>query len=232
MRVPDFHTLPHECEFYFVRHGESESNAEGRIQGHNDSPLSELGRSHAQAAARWLGSREIDAVLSSPLSRASETADVIARGVGVSAVEKMAELIELDTGRFSGKRLRDVATEDEELFRRFRVDSWEAVPDAERIESLQRRARSVWKRLLELAHRGHRRIVCVTHGGMVQWLIKATVGADEQRWMPLFETSNCGVFLFAAQSTMPDPDTGDDPPDPGTGYYGNWKLINFVPYES
>ncbi len=232
MRVPAFHTLPHECEFYFVRHGESESNAEGRIQGHSDSPLSELGRSHARAAARWLGTREIDAVLSSPLSRASETALVIADGVGVQAVETMSELIELDTGRFSGKRLRDMATEDEELFRRFRVHSWEAVPDAERIESLQRRARSVWDRLLELAHTGHRRIASVTHGGMIQWLIKATVGSEEQRWMPLFETSNCGIFLFTAQSTMPEPGTADEPPEPGTGYYGNWKLINYVPYES
>lgn len=231
MRVPAFHTLPHACEFYFVRHGESESNAEGRIQGHSDSPLSELGRSHAQAAARWLEQREIDAVFSSPLSRASETASVIARGAGIGAVETLEELIELDTGRFSGERLRDLATVDEELFRRFRVHSWEAVPDAERIESLQRRAWSVWDRLIERAHAGGRRIVSVTHGGMIQWLIKATVGADEQRWMPLFETSNCGIFLFAAQSTMPDPDTGDDPPDPGTGYYGNWKLMNFVPYE-
>lgn len=230
MRVPAFHTLPHPCEFYFVRHGESESNAEGRIQGHLDSPLSELGRSHAEAAAGWLETREIDAMLTSPLSRASQTAELIARRVGTGPVEEVPELIELDTGRFSGVRLREIATADEEVFRRFRVHSWEAVPEAERIESLQRRARAVWDRLVGLAHAGHRRIASVTHGGMIQWLIKATVGAEEQRWMPLFETSNCGIFLFAAESTLPDSESGDDPPLPGTGYYGNWKLINFVPY--
>ncbi len=228
--VPAFHALAAACDFYFVRHGESESNAGGRIQGHTDSPLSELGRRHAEAAAEWFADRNIDAVLSSPLSRAYDTATVIARRCGTSPPERVDELIELETGRYTGLDISDLRSVDEELFARFRVHSWEVVPDAERIESLQRRSATVWTRLIELARAGRRRIVSVSHGGTMQWIIKATMGADGQRWMPIVKASNCGIFLFRAEPTLP-PDLRDGgPPLPGTGYYGVWDLVNHLPY--
>lgn len=244
MTVPDFHTLPDACEFYFVRHGESESNADGRIQGHHDSSLSNIGLDHAEAAGTWFSGKKIDAILTSPLSRARQTAGAIARHAGTGEPEPLPELMELDTGILSGTRLADLPATDEALYQRFRVHSWEAIPEAERIESLQTRARIVWARLLELAHEGHRRVVCVSHGGMIQWLIKATIGSDDQKWMPLFKVSNCGIFLFRAESTLPEKpvaagsggvarsDVTDAPPIPGTGYYGNWVHMNLVPYES
>jgi len=230
MNVPAFHTLPASCEFYFVRHGESESNADGRIQGHSDSSLSKLGLDHAEAAGSWFSQKKIDAILTSPLSRAHQTASTIARHAGLGEPEPMPELMELDAGILSDTRLADLPAADEALYQRFRVHSWEVVPEAERIESLQARARIVWSRALELAQTGHRRIVCVSHGGMIQWLIKATIGSDDQKWMPLFKVSNCGIFLFRAESTLPDGTT--DTPLPGTGYYGNWVQMNLVPYES
>ncbi len=226
MTVPEFHTLPASCDFYFVRHGESESNADGRIQGHSDSSLSELGLRHAEAAGMWFSERKIDAILTSPLSRAHQTSAAIARHAGMGEPERMPELMELDTGILSGTRLADLPATDAALYERFRVHSWEVVPEAEAIESLQARARIVWSRLIELAHEGHRRVVCVSHGGMIQWLIKATIGSDDQKWMPLFKVSNCGIFLFRAESTLPDGTTAP----PGTGYYGNWVHMNLVPY--
>ena len=202
-RVPPFHTLPDTCEFYFVRHGESESNKDGKIQGHTDSPLSALGREHAEAAGRWFADKGIDTVLTSPLSRARQTATAISRATGAPEPHSLNELIELDTGIYSDVPIRELASVDDELFRRFRVHSWEVVPEAERISSLLHRARAVWDELIRRAQEGSRRLVCVSHGGMIQWLIKATVGAEEQRWMPLFDTSNCGIFLFRAESTLP-----------------------------
>jgi broad specificity phosphatase PhoE len=132
-----------------------------------------------------------------------QTATTIARHARAKGPDALPELIELDTGRYSGERIRELRSIDPELYRRFRVHSWEVVPDAERIESLQRRAATAWAYLIDRAKAGHRCIVAVSHGGMLQWLIKATIGSDEQRWMPLFETSNCGIFLFRAQSTLP-----------------------------
>jgi broad specificity phosphatase PhoE len=230
MSVPAFHTLPEACDFYFVRHGESESNAGGRIQGHSDSPLSELGRRHAAAAAEWFADRKIDVVLSSPLSRAYDTATVIARRCGTSPPERVNELIELETGRYTGLDISELRSLDEELYARFRVHSWEAVPGAETIESLQRRGAAVWDRLIGLARSGRGRIVSVSHGGMIQWIIKATMGADGHRWMPIVKASNCGIFLLRVESTMPKDLRADDPPSAGTGYYGVWDLMNHLPY--
>ncbi len=228
--VPPFHELDEPTDFYLVRHGESESNAGGRIQGHTDSPLSETGRAHAQAAGRWFADRGVDALLTSPLSRAVETAREIARHCGCSAPEPLDELIELDTGIYSGLDFRKLYDFDPQLHREFRVHSWEVVPKAERIDSLRNRAHRAWMHLLEHARHGRRRIVSVTHGGTIQWLIKATVGADNQRWMPLFRASNCGIFLFRVESTLTRDERRTTNPQPGTGFYGVWDLVNRVPY--
>jgi probable phosphoglycerate mutase len=83
-----------------VRHGQSEWNAAGRWQGQADPPLTELGRRQARAAARSLG--RVDAVFSSDLRRARETADVIADSIGVGPVVADPGLRERDAGEWSG----------------------------------------------------------------------------------------------------------------------------------
>ncbi len=68
-------------DIIFLRHGESVGNAESRWQGQADYPLTDKGRQQAQALAeRWLTEkRAFDYIISSPLSRASETAEIIRR---------------------------------------------------------------------------------------------------------------------------------------------------------
>lgn len=249
--VPRFRSIDRRTRFFFVRHGESESNKRGVIQGHHDSPLSVTGMEHARAAARWFADQSIDCVLSSPLRRSSQTADVIAQTCGVTRCEAVAELIELDTGIFSGKRLADLSSEHPEVFGEFLTHSWEAVPGAEGVASLRRRANSAWHHLLDLADAGSRAIVSVTHGGMLQWLIKATLGCEVSSWMPLFVADNCGIFLFVIDpisAGVPGGGAGegtrstaaDDlavaradaalPPDRHVGYFGQWQLMNLLPY--
>jgi broad specificity phosphatase PhoE len=83
-----------------VRHGQSEWNAVGRWQGQADPPLTDLGRAQARAAARAIGG--VDAVFSSDLQRARETADVIAECLGVGPVIADPGLRERDAGQWSG----------------------------------------------------------------------------------------------------------------------------------
>ena len=116
---PRFHDLEHKTRFTFVRHGESEANKRNIIQGHSDSPLSEAGREHARAAGQWLADRQIDLVFTSPLSRSLETANIIAREIAASAPAILEELIELNTGAYSGRSLRDSSKEDPEAFKSF-----------------------------------------------------------------------------------------------------------------
>ena len=83
-----------------VRHGESEWNAVGRWQGRADPPLTMEGRRQAAAAARSLGS--FDAVVSSPLQRAAETATIIAEHLGIGPVLTEPDLMERDAGEWQG----------------------------------------------------------------------------------------------------------------------------------
>lgn len=87
---------------YLVRHGETEWNRERRIQGRSDIPLNEVGRAQALATARALSSRKWDAVATSPLARASETADIIARELGLPAPAPIDELTERNYGEAEG----------------------------------------------------------------------------------------------------------------------------------
>ncbi len=87
--------------WFIVRHGETEWNVVGRIQGHSDIPLSRKGREQAHTVARRLAAAPLDVVYCSDLSRASETARIILgdRDIPLHAT---AELRERDYGVFEG----------------------------------------------------------------------------------------------------------------------------------
>ena len=87
-------------EVLLIRHGQSEWNASGRWQGQQDPPLSEVGRSDARRAAASLGT--FDAVMSSPLLRAAETAAAIAEGIGVGPVLTDDRWMERSAGSWEG----------------------------------------------------------------------------------------------------------------------------------
>lgn len=224
---PGFRSLEHSTRFTFVRHGESEGNKLRIIQGHNDSPLSDAGREHARAAGRWLHGTQVDRVFTSPLARSTETASIIAETAGTVTPEVVDDLKELDTGAYSGKSLRERRAEDPDGFKQFMLNSWDSVDGAESRESLLARALTVWEMLISEANGGCTHLVCVTHGGMLQWIIKATIGVPGQRWVPVFGMANCGISTLRAESTSLDI---DEPLPPNTGFFANWEQINHVPY--
>ena len=92
---------------YFVRHGQSEWNATGRMQGQMNSDLSALGREQADAHGRLLATHGVDAIYSSPLDRARQTADVIRRYVRLD-VSCDSRLKEWNCGDWSGHLYEDV----------------------------------------------------------------------------------------------------------------------------
>ena len=88
--------------FALVRHGQTDWNAERRLQGATDIPLNDVGREQAREAVATLANYQWDAIVSSPLSRAAETADLIAEGLGLTVARRIPELIERSFGPAEG----------------------------------------------------------------------------------------------------------------------------------
>lgn len=104
---------------YFVRHGQSQANVDGVIAGWQDSPLTDLGMQQAQNEAQAIYSTgmQFDRILTSPLSRAYETAKIIAHAIQYPVVNIIVldDLREKYGGDFEGKRiaLLEVASAEE-----------------------------------------------------------------------------------------------------------------------
>jgi broad specificity phosphatase PhoE len=95
----------------FVRHGQTEINRDGRLQGRLDRPLTDLGREQARLVAAGLAGCGATAVFTSPLVRAADTARAVASVLGVT-VETDDRLLEVDYGDWDGRKLGDVSPEE------------------------------------------------------------------------------------------------------------------------
>ncbi len=214
MSKPQFSRLAHETEFYFLRHGNSEANSAGIYQGRHNSALSALGREQASQTGGWFAEHEITRVFCSPLIRAAETAQIVTARVDLPQPETLDELIEIDIGVFSNMAPDEIQQRYPEDWKQFQRRSWEAVPKAESIASLRERVAALWERLIDEANAGeHRRILCVSHGGFMQWIVKATFGTLDH-WLPLVKISNCGIFRYRAK------------PVDAEHAYGIWDIFN------
>jgi broad specificity phosphatase PhoE len=160
-------------ELLLVRHGETDWNAEGKLQGHTDRPLNEYGRRQAQALAEQLAGDSIDAVYASDLSRARETAEILGAKLGLPVVVD-PDLREKNWGNWEG------LTSDERLHVEFEGETSEAHRD---------RTLSAVQRIVERHPEG--RIVVVTHGGSLRRIQAAVSGFA----LPVIE--NCAVWGLA-----------------------------------
>lgn len=222
---PTFQRLTDETSFFFVRHGESLGNADRVIQGRREYSLSEKGKEQALRTAGFFVQQFPDLLLTSPLRRARETATIIGERIGYDGEPQTLDgLKELDTGLFSGHAFDDLPQLYPEEWRRFRIESWESVPEAESVESLYGRTAAVWEQLIDTAEKGYRRIVSVTHGGLLQWILRSSFGGHHDRWMPLVKASNCGIFHLCAH-----PVNYDEEHHPADGFYAEWRLVNHRP---
>jgi broad specificity phosphatase PhoE len=213
-----FKTLSGRHNVYFLRHGESRGNSARIIQGRHDPVLSERGLRQSEAVAPWFGDREIEAILCSPLQRARQTAEAVSRVIGVQRVEPRDDLTELDTGIFTGLTVEQIRRRHPQEWRSFQRSSWEGVPGAERIADLLGRAESLWRDLGRRISEGRGNLLCVTHSGILQWIIKATFG--QRSWMPLVPVENCSICHFSL-----DNNPGSENPR----YYFEWTRLNFRP---
>ena len=132
-----------------ARHGETDWNAVGRWQGHTDRPLTELGRRQAAELAERLADVELDAVYSSDLLRAVETAEPVAKRLGLP-LQTLPELREVDVGTWAGLTRDEVAERFPDGFRRWSEwqtgwedgETYDEMGDARRRRDSQARGRA------------------------------------------------------------------------------------------
>jgi broad specificity phosphatase PhoE len=193
-----FAPLKKQTRFLLIRHGKSEGNAAGIFQGRKDYPLSDIGREQAAAVGRTPASCQDAVVFCSPLSRARETAEIAARIGGLRPPAVRDELIELDTGSFTGRSWNEIREPNGLEWVSFRSRSWEGVAGAEREAALYARAIAAWAVMRDAAlETGASCVVAVTHGGFLQWLIRATFGC--RTWFPLVPIENCCVYRLRSE---------------------------------
>ncbi|MBA7483997.1 phosphoglycerate mutase GpmB [subsurface metagenome] len=216
--VEYFKTLSGRLNVYFLRHGESEGNNARIIQGRHDLPLSERGLQQAESIADWLADKHIEVVLSSPLKRATQTAEVVGRVLGLKDVHLHDGLNELDTGIFTGLTVPQIEKRFPEAWRSFQRSSWEGVPEAERISELCNRAEDLWRDLGRLFAAGQSNLLCVTHSGILQWIVKVTMA--QRSWMPLVPMANCSISQFSLDNQV----EAERP-----RYYFEWTHLNYQP---
>jgi len=161
-----------------VRHGETDWNAEARVQGHSDVPLNEAGRRQARLAAAALRDEPLAAVYASDLARAAETGRILAEPHGLD-VTLTPNLRERFWGDWQGRTLGEIERTDAGLFGRMRAGEWVTPEHAEGYEALQERVVSEIRRIAE-KHDGETALVA-THGGPVKafvtWILGAPVSA-------------------------------------------------------
>ena len=157
-----------------ARHGESDWNKTKRWQGWADRPLTDLGRRQAHELAARLEDTELDAVYSSDLQRARETAETVAREKNLS-VTTTADLREVDVGSWSGLTRAEAQKRFPEQYTRW-LEGGEGWADGETYEQLGERVlRAI--RAIAAEHEAAR-VLAVAHGGSIRAIHAAALGVD------------------------------------------------------
>jgi broad specificity phosphatase PhoE len=181
-------------DFVFLRHGESVGNAEERFQGQSDFPLTEAGREQARALAdRWLKEgMKFDLALTSPLSRARETAEIVAGKLNVP-LEANSIWLERNAGEVSGLTREEASklfpepefTTPYDAFGESGEGDWELFLRA-------------GKAVHELIKRPAGKYLIVTHGGLLNKVMYVILGIPVQLSNngPRFRFNNTGFAEF------------------------------------
>jgi broad specificity phosphatase PhoE len=182
---------------YFVRHGQTDWNAEHRLQGQADIELNALGRAQADRNGRKL--RELIAnpqdfdFVASPLRRTCETMEIVRGAIGLPPHEYRTDprLVEVHFGDWQGHTFAELDALAPGTTMRRAVDKWHFVPPGEHGESYEMLSARVAPWFQELS----RPTVCVTHGGVFRVLFRM-VGRKPKKEAAALDVAQDRVLCF------------------------------------
>lgn len=179
---------------FLVRHGETDFNRQGIVQGRGvDTPLNDLGIAQAQALAERFRDEPIDAVVSSPLRRALQTAECVAKQIGIAEIATDPDLEEMSWGIFEGKSQSETqSVAFEEMKRRWQAGEHDyGVERGESLRQVQTRGVAAIDRILE-SH-GGQRVFVVAHGRFLRILLASLLRDFGIPRMEELQHTNTGV---------------------------------------
>jgi ribonuclease H / adenosylcobalamin/alpha-ribazole phosphatase len=161
-------------QLLLLRHGQTAMTAQKRYGGITDAPLDDTGLAQAAAAAKRLAGAGLDAIVSSPLRRARQTAGAVAEQCGL-AVEVDEGFRETDFGQWEALTFADIRERWPAELTAWLADPLATPPGAESFTDSDARARGALDRVLA-AHPGQR-VLVVSHVGPIKSLVCAALGA-------------------------------------------------------
>lgn len=212
------------------RHGRTQWNVQGRVQGQTDVPLDDEGRRQARVAAPRLAELRPDRVVSSDLVRARSTAEALVQLTGVE-LEIDPRLREVSFGEREGMTVREAWERWPEEMRSTAENTGLRVPGSETYEEAGARVAVVLEELAASLEDGQTAVV-VSHGASIRTGACTFVGLPQGYWQVFSGLSNCAcVYLEERWAgpgrswriqewnswTPPEPVLSDDEADPGLG---------------
>lgn len=179
-------------ELIIVRHGQSEGNRDRMFTGHGPSPLTERGRAEARATAKCIATKPIDALYSSDLPRALQTAEPIAELTGQTIIQDVT-LREKNFGDLTGMSFAELEAKHPDVWSGLmaRNPSFRP-PGGESHVQCRERVGGFLKRLYETHSTG--RIVLVTHGVAINHLLYTLMRAPiDTSPEVVFQIDNCSI---------------------------------------
>jgi broad specificity phosphatase PhoE len=156
-----------------MRHGETAWNREGRVMGHHAVELEEAGRAQVEMAVPFARRLQLDLIVSSPLVRARQSAEIIANGIGGVPILEDHDLEEVRYGRWAGMQFGELITDAEYLHYRDHPLTT-ATPGGETIGQVQERGVRAIRRTIE-ANPG-KRVLFVSHGDIIRTVLCHFIG--------------------------------------------------------
>jgi broad specificity phosphatase PhoE len=186
---------------YLVRHGQTAWNKEEIFRGRTDIPLNETGRKEALLAGQYLRGVKVDSVYSSPLSRAFETAETIARYQG-KEVQTLDGLIDIDFGQWQGVSREEVKKRYGELYRQWKENPHLVrFPEGESLEEVRERALEAIHETVR--HHATEILVMVSHRVVNKIVICGLLGLDNSHFWEIGQDTCCiNILEFGKGFTL------------------------------
>lgn len=183
-----------------ARHGATQHNLDGRFTGQFDAPLSALGERQAGALASRLAAQRFDAIISSDLLRARQTAERIAARCG-QAVTLDPDLREISIGAWEDRLFSEVKRESRALLAQIETETTGETPypQGESWAKLSARVLGALRRYQARYPEGH--VLWVAHGGVISALLLHALGLGFER-RKQFARGNTSLFEFDCLPTM------------------------------